>query len=491
MVEICRLVRGLPLGIVLAAAWVRHFPPARIAAAIRANLDFLTSTARDAAPQHRSLRAVFDHSWHLLSDDEQRVFRQLGGVPGRVGRGGRRAGRRGRAPLARCRWSINRCCGARPRGRFDIHEVLRQYAGEKLQDGPRSRTQVRQRHAAYYLDLAELAESGLAGTDKIRWLARLDASTTICGRCCAGRWSKAHAELGACNSGAALWRFWYIRGYNSEGRAALAAVLALPVEAGSLVQAPPLAAVGETPRPRAPGGGDLARAQGDYQQARMLCEESLALYRALGHPPDIATALNRLAIVELEPGKLRPDPAAVRREPGDRPGVGDPKHLAVTTGNLGIIAFVDGDYAAAGALLEESIALLRTRGDTFNLAIRLNNLGNVALMQGDYARARTLHQEGLGLRQELQDKWGIAVSLVGLGGAAIGAGAPEPGTRLLAAAAALLDTLGVQLELDDRIPYEHGIAAAQAALDSAQFAQVWAAGRALDLEQAIRDARAL
>ena len=103
VVEICRLVAGLPLGIVLAAAWVRHFPPARIAAAIRANLDFLASTARDAAPQHRSLRAVFEHSWDLLADEEQRVFRQPGGVSGRVGRGGRRAGRRGarsRAPVA-------------------------------------------------------------------------------------------------------------------------------------------------------------------------------------------------------------------------------------------------------------------------------------------------------------------------------------------------------------------------------------------------------
>jgi predicted ATPase len=77
VVEICRLVGGLPLGIVLAAAWARHFSPARIAESIKANLDFLASSSRDAAPQHASLRAVFNHSWDLLSEEERQVFRRL------------------------------------------------------------------------------------------------------------------------------------------------------------------------------------------------------------------------------------------------------------------------------------------------------------------------------------------------------------------------------------------------------------------------------
>src|SRR5207253_6598477 len=69
VIDICRLVAGLPLGIVLAAAWVRHFSPARIATSIKANLDFLSSAARDASAQHSSLRAVFNHSWKLLSQE--------------------------------------------------------------------------------------------------------------------------------------------------------------------------------------------------------------------------------------------------------------------------------------------------------------------------------------------------------------------------------------------------------------------------------------
>ena len=160
VVDICRLVGGLPLGIVLAAAWVRHFPPARIAAAIRANLDFLSSTARDAPPQHRSLRAVFEYSWQLLADDEQRAFRNLA-----VLRGGwdaeaaeRVAGAPLPALLALVDKSLLRQSAAE---RFEVHEVLRQYAAEKLQEQPAEQATVRQAHAQYYLELAELAETRL------------------------------------------------------------------------------------------------------------------------------------------------------------------------------------------------------------------------------------------------------------------------------------------------------------------------------------------
>ena len=157
----------------------------------------------------------------------------------------------------------------------------------------------------------------------------------------------------------------------------------------------------------------------------------------------------------------------------------------MTLGNLGILTFEDGDYAAARPLLEESLALARAVGNPLHIAIRLNNLGNVALLQADYAAARRLHAEGLDLRRELGDQWGIAVSLIGLGGAAIGAGDPQRGTRLLGAAAAQLETIGAVLEADDRIPYEHGIAAAQQHLDPTEFAVAWAAGRALPLAQAL------
>ncbi len=488
VVEICRLVAGLPLGIVLAAAWVRHVPPARIATAIRANLDFLASAAADIAPQHSSLRAVFDHSWQLLSATEQRVFRGMavfsGGWDAEAAE--RVAGAALRALLSLVDKSLVRQDSA---GRFQVHDVLRQYAAEKLAAVPEEQTRVRQDHAAYYLELAELAETGLIGEAQDQWLVRLEREHDNLRA--ALRWTQEHAQVElALRLGAALSRFWYIRGYYSEGRAALAAVLALPPGAALTGSAQEVLRVKVCRAKALRAAGDLARAQGDYPRARVLCEESLALYRELGHKKDIAIALNRLGIV----GWNQDDRAFARRLYEESLGIsrelGDNQHLAVTIGNLGTIAFVEGDYAAARALYEESIALLRDLGDKFNLAIRLNNLGNVALMQGDYARARDLHREGLALRWELEDKWGIAISLVGLGGAAIGGGNAERGARLLGAAEALLDAIGVTLEVDDALPYEYGLAMARAALDPAAFARARAAGRALPLDAAMRDAGA-
>jgi predicted ATPase len=75
--EICRLVQGMPLAILLAAAWVELLTPAEIAAELGQSLDFLESEWQDVPNRHHSMRAVFDHSWGLLSEPERETFQQL------------------------------------------------------------------------------------------------------------------------------------------------------------------------------------------------------------------------------------------------------------------------------------------------------------------------------------------------------------------------------------------------------------------------------
>ena len=77
IVDVCRLLDGMPLAIELAAAWVRALPLAEIARRLEAGLDLLATTQRDASPRHRSMRAAFDHSWRLLSAHERSILRQL------------------------------------------------------------------------------------------------------------------------------------------------------------------------------------------------------------------------------------------------------------------------------------------------------------------------------------------------------------------------------------------------------------------------------
>lgn len=126
VVRVCRLVEGLPLGIELAAAWVRALDCPSIADEIERNLDFLASAQRDIPERQRSIRAVFEHSWALLEPAEKLAFRRLS-----VFRGG--VDLEAAAQVAEA--SPNSLAGLvdksflrrGPAGRYDIHEVMRQY----------------------------------------------------------------------------------------------------------------------------------------------------------------------------------------------------------------------------------------------------------------------------------------------------------------------------------------------------------------------------
>ena len=77
VVRICQLVEGMPLAVELAAAWTRVLSCREIADEIERGIDFLETDLQDVAPRHRSVLAVFEHSWRLLPDAEQDVFKRM------------------------------------------------------------------------------------------------------------------------------------------------------------------------------------------------------------------------------------------------------------------------------------------------------------------------------------------------------------------------------------------------------------------------------
>ncbi|UCC86777.1 MAG: helix-turn-helix domain-containing protein, partial [Anaerolineales bacterium] len=180
--RICQLVEGAPLAIELAAAWVRVLTCREIAQEIERNLDFLAASARDLPERHRSMRAAFDHSWRLLSDEERRALSQLS-----VFRGGftREAAEKvAGAPLPLLSSLVSKSL-AQPvaEGWFDLHELVRQYAEAHLDTVSEGHTMVpghadgfaaRQAHAAYYLALVEQAAPQLFGPEQVAWLQRLE-----------------------------------------------------------------------------------------------------------------------------------------------------------------------------------------------------------------------------------------------------------------------------------------------------------------------------
>ena len=508
--EICARLDGLPLALELAAARVKVLPlPALNAHLAARRLALLTGGARDAPARHRTLRGAIAWSHDLLAPDEQALFRRLGvfvggctaeaaqavcadggsGVTG--GRGA--TGGVHRPPRGPWRHALDGLASLvdqsllQPAGaaggapRFAMLETLREYALERLvRSGEAAAT--RRRHAAFCLALAEQAAPALRGPEQVTWLARLEAEHDNLRA--ALRWKVERARAGDAAAaaqgrrlGAALWPFWLLRGHLGEGRAWLAALLALP--------GPP---VGPPARPRAGlllGAEQLAPPTADAAAARRLVaslEESLALCRAAGDGSGAARALLALSGRTLGLG----DPAAALasaqeslalcRAADDRWGtaralgqvgarlaargdraagrarceeglalmrrVGDRHGLARALGGVADILQAQGDYAAARPLLEESAARLRELGHRADLALVLTRLAVLAVVRGDPAARRALVAQSLAAARELGDPFTLAEALLRLGHSARGAGDYAAARRFAEESLALCAELG-------------------------------------------------
>ena len=331
-------------------------------------------------------------------------------------------------------------------------------------------------HATYYLALAEQAEPKLRGAEQQAWLLRLEAEHDNLRAVLA--WSqtvRGSTELGVRLAGA-LWWFWWVRGYSSEGRMWLEQALA----AGS----------GE-PAVRAQallGASWLTRAQDDVARAAALVTESLALYRELGDQRGTAEALRTLGLVAYIQGDIAR--ATPRLEEGLElyRALGDTSGIAFVLNGLGELARWQGDYGRAVTFYAETLAIQRKLGHKLAMAHTLHNLGHVAHKESDDARAAACFAESLALFRELGNKLGVAFCLAGMAGVVGAHGQPEQAARLFGAAEALLVAIGDGLDPIDRVEYEHNVAAVRAQLDEGTFASAWAEGRTMSLEQAIAEA---
>ncbi|MDX1613355.1 MAG: protein kinase [Candidatus Promineifilaceae bacterium] len=170
--RICHLTEGMPLGIVLAAAWVEMLSPAEIAAQIQADIDFLTANMGDLPPRQRSMRAVFDYSWHLLNEEEQRLLARLSVFRGGFSRAAAQAVTG--APLRRLLALVNKSLLQRhvASGRFTLHELIQQLAAEKLERFGETAA-ARRAHGEHYLSWLAKHQAGLEQQVQLETLRKL------------------------------------------------------------------------------------------------------------------------------------------------------------------------------------------------------------------------------------------------------------------------------------------------------------------------------
>jgi predicted ATPase/DNA-binding SARP family transcriptional activator/Tfp pilus assembly protein PilF len=399
--RLCRLLEGMPLGIELAAHWVGHYTPDEIAEALQRDLAFLAARTHDVPERQRSLRAVFAYSWSLLTDAEQQALSRLSVFRRSVDRTAAQAvaGITPTTLVTLVDKSLVRRAEAR---RYGLHELLRQFAAERLAEAGEV-SALRDRHLAHYLALAEQAAPELKGPDQQEWLERLERDLDNLRAALAWAREQGEAELGL-QLASALVRFWDMRSHASEGRTWLQAALTAGAAAPARVRAAALDAAGW-----------LAYYQGDFGQARTLQEEALALWRELGDRAGIPTSLNNLGAGAYGQGDAARAVALFEEALALRRGLGDRHGIASSLNNLGVVAVYQGDFGRAVALLEEVLALWRELGDRHNTATALTNLASLAYWQGDIGRAEALLEEALPLARELGDKALCALSVIYLG----------------------------------------------------------------------------
>jgi predicted ATPase len=461
--ELCARLDDLPLAIELAAARVSVLSPSQILERLSQRLDLLKG-GRDAEARQQTLRATIEWSYDLLDDGERRLFARLSVFAGGCTLDA--AESVADADLDTLQSLVDKSLLRHSDERFWMLETIRELAHERLaEDGDAA--DVRQRHAAYFLELGELAEPELQAASSSIWFDRLEAEHDNLRAVLGDALEHGHADV-ALRLGHAVHAFWFARGYWSEGRRWLEQALAGTSD----------------PRLRAdalPGVGVLALWEGDIEGGRAVSEDLLALADEIGSARPRTNGLMLAGLVADDPDEevqLHTEAARLARELGDSALVGH------CTNNIGNVELARGEYERALELFKESLAAGRELGNQDLISRASTNLGLTTLLHGDVEGARPLLRDGLSAARKLGQVDGFVYGFTGLA-AAYARENPLRAARLLGRAEALCEETAYDLEpLEDSVR-DQTRAQIQASLGEDGYAAACAEGRALTLEDAL------
>jgi predicted ATPase/DNA-binding CsgD family transcriptional regulator len=521
--QICARLDGLPLAIELAAARIKLFSPQALLVHLseatgQPSLMLLTGGNRDLPARQQTLRSAIVWSYHLLSTQEQRLFRQLeifvGGFSWQTAQ----------AVLASPP-SLDDLTSLLDKGllqqrqvrgepRFSMLVTIREFAVEQLQDDPQ-RQQLEQAHAAYYLQMAESSEPHLFGPQQAFYLAQLEEENdnlrAVLSRALAEPDNQISIRLVAL-----LWRFWWLSGETSEGAQWFEKALRhyrgqlhgpLGAQQTRLLSAALL------------GAGILANYQNQYSQSVALLQESLALARRLGDKRLIAMALQGMARIVMRMGQFKEaeaiynEASALFAELDNQWGVAqsllyhgltlwtqgkfdvaqaplagaltisrqidDPQGInqameALAWAKLGL-----GDISGAQRLAESSVAMARNRQDRLLLARGLNGLGSALRRQGKSAAAYTALAEAFYFAYEIGDKWHMAGCLVEIASLMLAQGKFERAARIAGAVERLFPNIRDNAPAASRTFYQGMSRTLQTRMGEASYLTSLAEGGAL------------
>jgi non-specific serine/threonine protein kinase len=490
--EICARLDGLPLAIELAAARARLLSPREISRRLDQRLPFLDEGSRDAPRRQRTLRDAINWSHDLLSIEEQVLLRRLavfvGGftvsaaeaVAGQVVQtdGMSREPASPNLPVldllrSLVDKSLLKLDPSAAETRFRLLETVREYGMERLQVSGEANA-LRARHAAYCLTLVRNINADPNERVRSEQLEREHDNVRA-----ALRWALEDGDLLiGLRLTAALRRFWWRRGYLSEGRRWLAELL----DGGSRE-----AAVRDTAEWATAAGaaGYLAWAQTDYGAAISYYRQAIARWEDLGAPRGLAAARGFLGSTLSSQGELSAARPVLEQALAGWRRLGNAIGTANALFQLGLIALYEHRYADADDLLNEALSLHREARKVNDAAYDITVLGMLAVQRGDIVEARRRIAEAVDLLAELDDHWVAALLLEYAGALAAAQGDAARALRLVGAASALRDRTGVPQPTAHRESIEPWVQAARSALSAADAEAALRSGRARAPDRAV------
>ena len=454
--RICQLVGGMPLGIELAASWLRTLSCAEIASEIETNIAFLATTTRQVNERHRSITAVFDASWRLLSDDERKAMESLSVFNGGFTR--EAAKEVASATLLTLSSLVAKALVRRVKvNRYDLHELVGQYATQRLNESGRSET-ARDTHQRFFAALAmRSTEAWMKGNRSVYVdviLPDLDNARAAVAWAF-GESSNASRRAAAILVIANLPFVWRAAGQLSVARKQLRTLLDaeddLPLDLrGAAVHTAGHMALWQTDAAQAQayfeetlrllpdatgelpghaisisldwisamtmlGLGELASQQNNYSLALTRYEDGYKRFAQIGDSWGISEALIGIARHSLGANNLPQQRQQLEESVRLKREIGDLQGLGWALSWLSTITHQLGDFETTERHLVESLSLQDQVGDKFGKAINLNRMAELRRQKKDYAGAISLYEQSTQLLEEAGIQGHLAAAQNNLG----------------------------------------------------------------------------
>ncbi len=411
IVRICQLIDGLPLGLELAASWVRFMPLCDIALEIDRNIDFLSTSARDVPPRHRSLRAVFDHSWFLLSTQEREAMQRLSIF--RAGFTRDSAKMVAKVSLSTLTSLVEKSLlQFNGSNRYQLHDLIRQYASILLADREFELEELQICFSNYFLTLLENSSSGLRNNTQKLTLSKITEEIENI----RFAWELAinngrFLQLG--KSAFSVWYFYNLRDAIQEGEAAFSrAVQALHLflkdnenQLAKVDFSHLEFVLGELLSHQA----QFTFRQGCNVEAAYLYQSSIEFLRPHGFSSALAHALTYNGVIALIAGKFDKSFISLNESLSICIELKDEWLQSQCRLFLGMLAHAQGEYENAYQYLTVCLQHARSLGDSRLISFVVRQLSDTAQALGSSSEVWQLLQLSLQLANEMGDRLGIGL----------------------------------------------------------------------------------